>query len=381
MTPVSVIICAAGRSTRFKRDKLMLACGGSTVIEKSVRAFDDYMGTKRIILAVSPGREEEFSRLFFGKSYRCTPEICTGGENRHDTVKNALELLRGEDSLIAVHDGARPFVSVGLISSTADAASLHGGALPVLAVKDTVHVGGNGFITGLIDRSSLTAAQTPQIFAPEVIFSAYERISRENLPVTDECSAVVLNGGKVAFVPGEETNIKITTPEDLKYIGGRKSMRIGHGYDVHRLVPERKLILGGVEIPHSLGLLGHSDADVLLHAISDSLLGALALGDIGKHFPDSDPAYKGISSLILLKHVAELVGSKGYCVVNVDATVCCQKPKLAPHIEAMRKNIAGVLGVDFGAVSIKATTEEKLGFTGREEGISATAVCLLEENR
>jgi 2-C-methyl-D-erythritol 2,4-cyclodiphosphate synthase len=156
-------------------------------------------------------------------------------------------------------------------------------------------------------------------------------------------------------------------------------MRIGHGYDVHRLVEGRKFILGGEEIPHELGLLGHSDADVLLHAIADSLLGALALGDIGKHFPDTDPAYKGISSLLLLEYVGALVKEKGYKVENIDSTVCCQKPKLAPHIENMRKNIALALNIDVDSVSVKATTEEKLGFTGREEGVSATAVCLLSK--
>ena len=156
-------------------------------------------------------------------------------------------------------------------------------------------------------------------------------------------------------------------------------MRIGMGYDVHKLVEGRKMIIGGVEIPYEKGLLGHSDADVLLHAIADSLLGALALGDIGKHFPDTDPAYKGISSLLLLEYVGALVKEKGYKVENIDSTVCCQKPKLAPHIENMRKNIALALNISVDSVSVKATTEEKLGFTGREEGVSATAVCLLSK--
>lgn len=378
--PVSVVLCAAGSSTRMGRDKLMLSVEGKTVIEASFDAFDAYEGTKRIIIAVSPGREEEFRALFAGKKCRCVPEICTGGKARSETVWNAISLLKDEKGLIAVHDGARPFVSTELIEKTVSAAEKAGGALPVLPSKDTIHVAEGGKIISTLDRASLRRAQTPQIFRSDILISAYEKALGSGAEITDECGAVLLAGGEIAEVEGEEANVKITTPDDLKYVGERDcAMRIGHGYDVHRLVEGRKFILGGVEIPHELGLLGHSDADVLLHAIADSLLGALALGDIGKHFPDTDPAYKGISSLLLLQYVGSLVKEKGYKVVNVDSTVCCQKPKLAPHIENMRKNIALALNISADSVSVKATTEEKLGFTGREEGVSATAVCLLSK--
>ncbi|MBQ1955920.1 MAG: 2-C-methyl-D-erythritol 2,4-cyclodiphosphate synthase [Clostridia bacterium] len=379
-TPVSVVICAAGSSTRMGCDKLRLCVNGKTVVETAFDAFDAYEGTKRIIIAVSPGREDEFRSLFAGRKCRCVPEICTGGRARSETVWNALSLLREEKGLIAVHDGARPFVSTELIEKTVSAAEKVGGALPVLPSKDTIHAAKNGMIASTLDRSVLRRAQTPQIFKGEVLISAYEKALALGAEITDECGAVLLAGGEIAEVEGDEANVKITTPDDLKYVGEREfTMRIGHGYDVHRLVEGRKFILGGEEIPHELGLLGHSDADVLLHAIADSLLGALALGDIGKHFPDTDPAYKGISSLLLLEYVGALVKEKGYKVENIDSTVCCQKPKLAPHIENMRKNIALALNISVDSVSVKATTEEKLGFTGREEGVSATAVCLLSK--
>ncbi|MBR6771910.1 MAG: 2-C-methyl-D-erythritol 2,4-cyclodiphosphate synthase [Clostridia bacterium] len=375
---VSVVLCAAGSSTRLGRDKLMLIADGKTVVEASFDAFDGFCRVKRIILAVSPGREEEFRALFAARKCRCVPEIVTGGRERSETVWNALSLLKGEKGLIAVHDAARPFVSPELIERTVSAAEKNGGAVPVLPLKDTVHVAQKGMLVSTLDRAALRRAQTPQIFRGDILISAYEKAIAGGAEITDECGAVLLAGGEIAEVEGEERNIKITTPEDLRFLEERNfAMRIGHGYDVHRLVEGRKFILGGEEIPHEFGLLGHSDADVLLHAIADSLLGALALGDIGRHFPDSDPAYKGISSLLLLKRVCGLVSEAGHKIVNIDATVCCQRPKLSPHIEKMRKNIASVLDISVDAVSVKATTEEKLGFTGREEGVSATAVCLL----
>lgn len=379
-TEISVIICAAGSSSRMGRDKLLLPVDGMTVIEKTVSAFEGYGGTKKIVLAVSPERVEEFGKLLARRVHTCPVAVCAGGSARQDTVWNALCALGDEAGLIAVHDGARPFVSAELIGKTADAASLSGAALPVTAVKETVHLSRDGAVCSSLDRSALRAAQTPQIFRGDILRRAYENALAQGLTLTDECSAVLALGMKVSEVPGEESNIKITTPADLRFLKKENTMRIGHGYDVHRLVPDRKFILGGVEIPHELGLLGHSDADVLLHAIADAVLGALALGDIGKHFPDTDVAYAGISSLLLLEYVGDLAREKGATVVNVDATVCAQRPKLAPHIDTMRENIARALGLDKASVSVKATTEEKLGFTGREEGVSATAVCLVSED-
>ena len=233
------------------------------------------------------------------------------------------------------------------------------------------------------DRAALFAVQTPQCFCRNLYWKALEAVQGEKVHlVTDDCSLFELAGLPVHLTQGDYANLKITTKEDLPAAAqnkGENTMRIGHGYDVHRLVEGRKLIMGGVTIPYEKGLLGHSDADVLLHAVSDALLGAAALGDIGKHFPDTDPRYEGADSLMLLREVGRLLDETGYTVGNIDATVLCQAPKLAPHIPAMRQNIANALGLALGDVSVKATTEEHLGFTGEGLGIAAHAVALIEK--
>ena len=231
------------------------------------------------------------------------------------------------------------------------------------------------------DRSTLYAVQTPQCFDRAAYLAALEELDAEKARlVTDDCSLFELTGRPVQLTQGDYANLKITTREDLPRPQQKEGepMRIGHGYDVHRLVEGRKLILGGVEIPYEKGLLGHSDADVLLHAVMDAVLGAAALGDIGQHFPDTDPAYKGADSLALTREVARIIAEHGYKVGNIDATILCQRPKLAPHIPAMRRNIADAFGLPVDAVSVKATTEEHLGFTGEGLGIAAHAVALIE---
>ncbi len=249
-----------------------------------------------------------------------------------------------------------------------------GGAAPAVPVKDTVKQASGHLVTDTPDRASLWAVQTPQVFRRQLYLQALEAVQDDS--VTDDCQLLERAGMPVELTAGSYENYKITTPDDLKE---EKKMRIGHGYDVHRLVEGRPLILGGVNIPWEKGLLGHSDADVLAHAVMDALLGAAALGDIGKHFPDTDPAYKGADSLVLAQKVAELLAQEGWRIGNVDATILCQAPKLAPHIAAMRQNLAAALGVDANQVSVKATTEEKLGFTGEGKGIAVHAVALLEK--
>ena len=228
-------------------------------------------------------------------------------------------------------------------------------------------------------RTTLFAVQTPQCFQTALYRRALAAVGRQRMrDVTDDCSIFELAGLPVRLVEGEYANRKITTREDLPaHAKEETAMRVGHGYDVHRLVEGRKLILGGVEIPYEKGLLGHSDADVLAHAVADALLGAAALGDIGKLFPDTDERYKGADSLVLLGHVAARVRQAGFAVENIDATVLCQRPKLAAHIPAMREKLAAACGMDAGDVSVKATTEEGLGFTGEGLGIAAHCVCLL----
>ena len=257
------------------------------------------------------------------------------------------------------------------------AAAETGAAAPAVPVKDTVKVADpSGRVLDTPDRGTLYAVQTPQCFRRALYTQALAAVTGEKARlVTDDCSLFELAGLPVRLTEGDYANYKITTKEDLQK---EKTMRIGHGYDVHRLVEDRKLIMGGVEIPYEKGLLGHSDADVLLHAVMDAVLGAAALGDIGQHFPDNDPAYKGADSLALTREVARIIAEHGYKVGNIDATILCQRPKLAPHIPAMRRNIADAFGLPVDAVSVKATTEEHLGFTGEGLGIAAHAVALIE---
>ena len=370
---VTAIVVAAGASRRMGFDKLSFRLpGGKTVLETSVAAFDAHPMVGQIVLVAGANLEtcQALAR-------RCsTPAVVVpGGETRADSVRNGLEAATG--CYLAIHDAARPFVSEELITAALEAAIRTGAAAPAVPVKDTVKVAApDGKVLSTPDRSTLFAVQTPQCFRLSLYRQALAAVQGERAHlVTDDCSLFELAGIPVVLTQGSYANYKITTKEDLE---GKSKMRIGHGYDVHRLVENRKLILGGVEIPWEKGLLGHSDADVLLHAISDALLGAATLGDIGKHFPDTDPRYEGADSLMLLREVAALLREKGYSVCNIDATILCQAPKLAPHIQAMRQNIAGALSIPLDCVSVKATTEEHLGFTGEGLGIAAHAVALID---
>lgn len=370
---VTAILVAAGSSRRMGFDKLSYRLpGGLTVLQASLRAFENHPRVNELVL-VAGANLETCRSLAAACTKPCT--AVQGGATRAESVRAGLAAASGE--IVAIHDAARPFVSEEVITAAIEAAEEQGAAAPAVAVKDTVKVAGpDGRVLDTPDRSTLFAVQTPQCFRRELYHRALAAVSGEKADlVTDDCSLFELAGLPVVLTQGEYANLKITTKEDLK---GENTMRIGHGYDVHRLVEGRRLILGGVDIPYEKGLLGHSDADVLLHAVSDALLGAAALGDIGKHFPDTDPRYKGADSLRLLQEVGRLIGEAGYTVGNIDATVLCQAPKLAPHIQTMRANIAGALGVEVERVSVKATTEEYLGFTGQGQGIAAHAVALLE---
>ena len=282
----------------------------------------------------------------------------------------------------AVQDGARPLVSDEVIDRTVRAAHSYGAAAPAVPVKDTIKVAQGGLVASTPDRSQLRAVQTPQVFDFDLLRGALKKAEAENLTVTDDCSAVEQMGMSVKLVEGDERNIKVTTPLDLKMAAlllEENKMRIGHGYDVHRLAEGRDLILGGVKIDYPLGLDGHSDADVLLHAVADALLGAAGLGDIGLHFPDTDPRYKGADSRMLLRVVREKVTAAGYRISKVDVTMIDQRQKLRPYIGQMAENLAFDLQIDVSRVNVKATTEEHLGFTGEGLGMACHAVCLLEE--
>lgn len=368
----TAILVAAGASRRMGFDKLSYRLpDGRTVLETSCAALAAHPAVRQVVLVAGANRPE-CERI----AAACPKPCCVvdGGETRADSVRNGLAAAEG--ALVAIHDAARPFVSRAVITAALEAAARTGAAAPAVPVKDTIKVAQDGRVVSTPDRAMLYAVQTPQCFSREKYRQALACVTGEQArQVTDDCSLFELAGMPVELTAGDYGNYKITTPDDLKK---EKTMRIGHGYDVHRLVEDRKLILGGVEIPYEKGLLGHSDADVLLHAVMDAVLGAAALGDIGRHFPDTDPAYRGADSLALARAVAALIREHGYAVGNIDATILCQKPKLAPYIEEMRRNIAAAFGVAADAVSVKATTEEHLGFTGEGLGIAAHAVALLE---
>ncbi len=370
---VTAIIVAAGASRRMGFDKLSYRLpDGRTVLETSCALFAAHPAVDELVL-VAGGNRPQCEAIAAVCPKPCT--VVQGGATRADSVRSGLAAAKGR--LVAIHDAARPFASEEVITQALQAAAQTGAAAPAVPVKDTIKVADkDGKVITTPDRATLYAVQTPQCFDRALYLQALEAVSGEKASlVTDDCSLFELAGLSVTLTAGDYANLKITTKEDLQK---ENTMRIGHGYDVHRLVEDRKLILGGVEVPYEKGLLGHSDADVLLHAVMDAVLGAAALGDIGQHFPDTDPAYKGADSLALTREVAKIIATHGYKVGNIDATILCQRPKLAPHIPAMRKNIADAFGLPLDAVSVKATTEEHLGFTGEGLGIAAHAVALIE---
>ena len=373
MPTVTAVIVAAGASRRMGFDKLSFRLpDGRSVLQTSCDALAAHPAVTQLVL-VCGGNRAACEAIAAHCPKPCT--VVQGGATRAASVRSGLAAAEGE--LVAIHDAARPFVSEAVITAVLTAAAADGAAAPAVPVKDTIKIAdGAGRVAATPDRASLYAVQTPQCFRRSLYLQALSAVTGEKASlVTDDCSLFELAGLPVTLTEGDYANYKITTKEDLQK---EKTMRIGHGYDVHRLVEDRKLILGGVEIPFEKGLLGHSDADVLLHAVMDAVLGAAALGDIGQHFPDNDPAYKGADSLQLTREVAKIIAAHGYRVGNIDATILCQRPKLAPHILAMREKIADAFGLPVDAVSVKATTEEHLGFTGEGLGIAAHAVALIE---
>ncbi|MGW8193850.1 MAG: 2-C-methyl-D-erythritol 2,4-cyclodiphosphate synthase, partial [Desulforhopalus sp.] len=302
---------------------------------------------------------------------------------RQDSVKAGMALLDDEIEIILVHDGARPLVSQELINRCYEAAIEEGAAIAAVPVKDTLKRGDSqSRVVDTVDRTSLWQAQTPQAVKKKLLETAYRKNGEKD--VTDESSLLERAGIPVSLVEGSETNIKITRPEDLllaEKILARpfsSSIRIGHGFDAHRFADNRKLVLGGITVPHSHGLAGHSDADVLTHALCDAILGALGRGDIGHHFPDSDERFAGIYSISLLEQVVTLARQQGFLLANGDITVVCQAPRLAPYLAEMTELLEHTCNTAAGTLNIKATTTERMGFTGRKEGISCHAVVLLQ---
>jgi len=378
------IIPAAGSGSRMGLDhpKQYHFLVGVPILVHTVRVFAESSSVDRIVVVV-PADRVEFTLDLMAEYNLATDtlQVIAGGRRRQDSVKAGLDLLDDVETVL-VHDGARPLVTQKLIADCCKAVSKYGAAIAAVPVKDTLKKGdADNRILSTVDRENLWQAQTPQAARLSLLMSAYEAAGDRD--VTDEASLLELAGTEVHLVEGSETNIKITRPDDLiiaeKIMQQSKtpSMRIGHGYDAHQFAQDRDLVLGGVSIPHEMGLAGHSDADVLTHALCDAVLGALGAGDLGAHFPDSDKQFKNIYSILLLKQVVQLAVERNYVLSNADITVVCQKPKLAPFIEKMQEILAEACSVGHDQVNIKATTTEKMGFTGRMEGISCHAVVLL----
>lgn len=380
------VLLAAGNSTRMggSRSKVLEELGGRPALCRSLEVLDRCPLIGEICLVC---REQDRGDMLPLTSGLNTPvRVVPGGAQRQDSVEQGVEALTGPWEYVAIHDGARPLVTEEVLAAVCRDAMAHGAATAAVPSKDTCKLAdGAGFVAATPARDRLWAVQTPQAFSLALYREALGKARAAGQSYTDDCQLIEAAGGSVKLTMGDYRNIKLTTPEDLlaarAYLGGeggKKTVRIGYGYDVHRLVEGRKLILAGVDVPFEKGLLGHSDADVIAHAVADALLGAAALGDIGHLFPDTDPHYAGADSLKLLAEVCRLLREKGFSIGNIDATLLAQRPKIAPHISRMRENLAEACGVAVGQVSVKATTEERLGFTGREEGMAASAVCLLE---
>ena len=383
----ALIIAAAGNSSRMGAgvDKQFVMLAGKPVLWHTVNAFAQLTQIRQMLVTVSPGNADRVSALLQQMGVGIPWQVVAGGAERQDSVRNALELVSPSVELVMVHDGARPFVESSCVLKSMQTAAETGAAVVAVPVKDTIKCSdAAGNVEQTLDRSRLWQVQTPQTFRRELLIKAHEQAAVAGVVATDDAALVEWAGGSVNLVRGSYYNFKVTTPEDLVLAeavaaerSGRRMQRVGFGYDVHQFVAGRPLMLGGVEVPHDRGLEGHSDADVLLHAISDALLGAAGLGDIGKHFPDTDPRYKGISSLLLLREVCRKLNEAGYKTQNLDAVIAAQEPKLAPFIARMNETIAAALDISVAQVNVKATTTERLGFVGRKEGIAAQAVVMI----
>ncbi len=386
MTLTAAIVAAGGRGVRFGADrpKQFLEIDGRSILEMSVAALAASGCVQEVIVALPA---EHLAAV--ASAWPASPmpiSFVKGGARRQDSVANAFAKSSPDADLIVIHDAARPFVTSAVIARTVDAAHAHGAAIAAIAVRDTVKQAGDPDrdgsrpIRATIPRDTVFLAQTPQAFRRDVLARALE--AGKSIDATDEAMLVERLGLPVHVVEGDPRNVKITTSEDLATARGRAPqtgvIRIGNGYDLHRLIAGRRLILAGVTVPFELGLDGHSDADIVCHAVTDAVLGAAGIGDIGRLFPNSDPAWKGANSVALLEGAMARVRQAGYRVSNADVTVIAERPKLLPYLEAMRANLAAALGVDAGAVSVKGKTNEGVDSMGRGESMACHAVALLQ---
>jgi 2-C-methyl-D-erythritol 4-phosphate cytidylyltransferase/2-C-methyl-D-erythritol 2,4-cyclodiphosphate synthase len=375
---LGAIVAAGGAGQRAGVAKQWLVLGGESVLRRSARLLAECGLVDELVAVVPPGEEPRATADLAGLA---TPvRVVAGGAQRADSVRNGLAALAG-CPVVLIHDAARPFATPELVRRVAEAAARDGAALAAQPATDTVKRASGGEIprvAATLDRREVWLAQTPQGFRRDLLLRAYAAAGEEASAATDESGLVERLGAPVTLVPGGPANFKITTPEDVERARALTELPFatGVGYDTHRFAPGRKLILGGVEHDGD-GLLGHSDADVCAHAIGDAILGAAGLGDLGRHFPDTDPRWKGVSSLALLREISAKAAERGWRVGNADVTLAAKRPKIAPRAEEMRARLAEALGVPPSQVNVKATTGEGMGFVGRGEGIAAHAVVLL----
>ena len=386
---IAVIIVAAGRGERVNADggsepKQYRRLAGVPVLARTIQAFLDHPQVTHVLPVIHPEHGERYAALGISDSRLLPPAI--GAVSRQGSVLAGLKALAPlRPDLVLIQDGARPFATPDLIGDVIAVLQTHDGALPAVAVTDTIKRSLDGQLVATTeDRSQLYAAQTPQGFRFGQIFSAHMRAASNPRQFTDDAEIAEWAGLRVALVIGARDNIKITHPEDFKQgermLSGDQAMetRVGTGFDVHPFEAGDAVWLGGVRIPHSAKLQGHSDADVALHALTDAILGAIGEGDIGVHFPPSDMQWKGAASSVFLKHAGLLVAKAGGRIVNLDVTIVAERPRIAEHVPAMRAAIAAALGIETTRIAVKATTSERLGFVGREEGIVAMASASVE---
>lgn len=383
MVECVALVVAAGRGERFggETPKQYMGLGGEPLLRRTLKAFLDHPAVDAVCPVIHPGDRELFDISAAGLELL---EPVAGGATRQESVLLGLESLAGMPPYaVLIHDAARPLVDEGLISRALSALDDVPAAVPAIPVSDTLKRADAGaaplrLVAGTVDRAGLWRAQTPQAFRFTDILAAHRRLADENL--TDDAAVAEMAGLAVALVAGSENNLKVTTVDDLdrarRLLGGGE-IRTGIGYDVHRFGPGDHVMLCGVAVPFSAGLIGHSDADVGLHALTDALLGAIGAGDIGSHFPPTDPRWRDAPSATFLRHAGDLVRARQGTILNLDVTVICEKPRITPHRAAMIERIADILELTADRVSVKGTTTEGLGFTGRGEGIAAQGVATL----
>ena len=376
----AVIIVAAGRGQRLGEEipKQYLEIGGISILRRTIDIFLENSTIDHIQVIIHPNDQNLYEDAVTGLEL---PAPVFGGETRQKSVLNGLEAIaKIAPEYVYIHDAARPFLDQDTLNNLIENVEKHGAVIPALPVTDTIKYKTEDHINNTLDRSYLYRAQTPQAFRYKAIFMAHRR--HEDKDLTDDSAIAEQSGLKVRIIPGSANNFKITTTDDLIKAenmtqSSYTDVRTGYGVDVHAFETGDHVVLGGIKIPHDHKLKGHSDADVALHAITDALLGALAMGDIGEHFPPDDDQWKGVSSDIFLKHATKLIDDKDGVIANIDLTIICEAPKISPHRDLIRDRISEIIDLDIDRISVKATTTEKLGFMGRQEGIMAQAVATI----